>query len=281
MNALSNKLLFRFAITITALFLSPILLHNQTSAQVKLTQDTMATPIIGFTFGTFSASNALSTENGMYDLYKPPYLSFGIDATYKTKSNWLFSVDGNLLFGAGNNNLRNKEERMPAVFSHDATPIVIGTDGTDANVTCYNRALNLRAGIGKIFTIGNHNPNSGIVTRLYGGILQQKTIFMVNDVNAPQIQEDYARLYDHKRRGFLLTESLGYWFMSNKANFVNLYVAFEITQCWNHSVRNYVLDEYMGLHGPDNTKYLDFIYGVKICWMFPLKGKTAYDYYFY
>ena len=139
----------------------------------------------------------------------------------------------------------------------------------------------LRAGVGKIFTIGSGNPNSGLNANLYAGLLQQKTIFMLNDVNAPQLQDDYGRLYDHKRRGFTLSESVGYWFMSKSSNFWNFHVALEVTQCWNHSVRDYVIDELMDLHGADNTKYFDMLYMLKISWMFPLKGKTAYDYYFF
>lgn len=249
-------------------------------AQIKLTQDTLACPIIGFSFGTQFASGRFSTEGGMHSLYKSPYLNFGLDGTYKTKSGWLAGIDGSLVFG--NDNLRNRQERMGDVYSHDNTAIVIGTNGTDATVSCYNRALTLRAGFGKIFFVDPaHNPNSGIVARLYGGLLQQKTIFTKTDVNAPQLEGDYTRLYDHKRRGFTLTQSIGYWYMSNNANLVNLYAAFEITECWNHSVRDYVIDNYMGLHGPDTKSYLDLLYTIKVCWMFPLKGKTAYDYYFY
>lgn len=37
----------------------------------------------------------------------------------------------------------------------------------------------------------------------------------------------------------------------------------------------------MNLNGPDDASYFDLIYTLKLCWMFPIKGKTAYDYYFY
>lgn len=247
-------------------------------AQIKLTQDTLATPIVGFSFSTAFADNKLSTDNGVFDLYKNPMLCYGLEAGYKFKSNWLALVDGSLVIGG---ELKDKAERMPAAFSHDVIPIVIGTNGVDANASCYMRALTMRVGGGKIFTLGEKNPNSGILLAMYGGIQQQKTIFMMNDENAPQLQNDYARLYDHKRRGFTLSESVGYWFMSNKANFFNFHITFEVTQCWNHSVRDYVIDEVMNLHGPDNTKYFDMLYTVKLTWMFPLKGKTAYDYYFF
>ena len=248
------------------------------SAQVKLTQDTIETPIIGFSFGTVFASDKFSTENGSHDLYPSPYYSFGLETHYKFKSNWLLSAEGSLTFGT---DLRDKAKRMPAVFSHDSVPIVIGTNGTDATASCYNRALALRIGAGKIFTLNPENPNSGLMLSLFAGIMQQKTVFLLYQVNAPQLQGDYGRLYDHKRRGFTLTESVGYWFMSNSSNFFNFHVSLEVTQCWNHSVRNYIIDEIMGLHGPDNTKYFDLYYTLKISWMFPLRGKTAYDYYFF
>lgn len=247
--------------------------------QVKLTQDTINAPVLGFFFGTTMASDGASTEGGMFDLYKNPYLTFGIDASWKFQNNWLIGIDGSLMFG--NDNLRDREQRMPGVYSNDATSIVIGANGVDANVTCYNRGLNLRAGAGRIFTLGTRNPNSGIVTRLYGGIVQQKTIFTLNDEHAPQLEGDYARLYDNKRRGFTLTESVGYWFMSNKGNFYNFYVAFELTQSWTRSVRPYVIDGVRGIAGADNTHYFDLLYTIKLCWMFPLKGKSAYDYYFF
>ena len=250
----------------------------RTTAQVKLTQDTLATPIIGFGFATSFANDKLSTDNGVFDLYENPQLNYSLEAGYKFKSNWIVMADGNLMIGG---DLRDKAQRMPAAFSHDTVPIVIGANGTDATASCYLRALSLRVGGGKIFTLGDKNPNSGIMLMMYGGLHQQKTIFMMNDEKAPQLQDDYARIYDHKRRGFTLTESVGYWFMSNKANFFNFHITFEVTQSWNHSVRDYVIDEVMNLHGPDNTKYFDLFYSFKISWMFPLKGKTAYDYYFF
>ncbi len=247
--------------------------------QIKLTPDTIGAPILGFYFGTTYASNVLDTPGAMHDLYHNPYLNFGIDATWKTKSNWLATIDGGLSFG--NDNLKDRTLRMPGVFTNDPASIVIGTNGADAYATCHNRALQLRLGGGRIFKLNNRNPNSGLAVRLYGGLLQQKTVFTLKKEHAPQLEGDYARLYDHKRQGLTLTESLGYWLMSNKGNFFNLYVAFEVTQSWTHSVRDYVIDNVLGLQGKDNTRYFDLLYTLKVCWMFPLKGKTAYDYYFF
>ncbi len=256
-------------------------------AQLDFTQDTLSCPIIGFNVGPVMPSTKFSTvtlpdgstnKNAtMASLYKAPYLDFGLNALYKTKSNWLAGIEGNIWFGG--DNLNHRVERMGSVFSRDS--IVIGTNGTDANVTCYNRGLSVQAGFGKIFPLVPSNPNSGILARLSGGYMLQQSIFMINDVNAPQIDGDYALLYDHQRSGFVLTEALGYWFMSNRANLVNFYVAFEVQQCWTKSTRDYTIDDYLGLRGKDNNRYFDLVYTVKFCWMFPLKGKSSHDYYFY
>lgn len=249
--------------------------------------DTLECHIIGFHVGPMFPSaqgskatlpdGSVSRDATMSSLYSAPYLDFGINALYKYKSNWLITLDGNIWFG--DDNLNNRVERIP-LYTRDS--IIIGTNGTDANVTCYNRGISLQAGIGKVIPLmPKKNPNSGLLLHLAGGPMLQQTVFMINDVNAPQIDDDYALLYDHQRRGWILTEGLGYWFMSNNLNLVNFSVSFEVSQCWSHSTRDYIIDNHLGLNGKDSNKYFDLIYSLKFCWMFPLKGKTARDYYYY
>lgn len=256
-------------------------------AQEKLTQDTLQCHIVGFNFATIFPSKGgsfgtlpdgtRSNLGTMYGLYKMPYLNFGINAIYKYKSNWLVTLDGDFLFGS--DNLKSREERMTPLFTAEST--IIGTNGTDAVVTCYNRGFIVRGGFGKVFRLSRKNPNSGIMLKLSGGWIQQQTVFFKNEVEAPQIDNEYEHLYDHQRMGGILTESVGYWFMSNKLNLVNFYVAFELSESWMNSTRTYTIDDLMGLRGKDQSRYFDLTYTIKFCWMFPLKGKTAYDYYYY
>lgn len=258
--------------------------------QEKLTQDTIQCSIIGFnvgvkapmTLGSFvkQADGTRSTTGTMADLYGGVPLDFGLNYNYKYQNGWVLSFDADLFFG--NDNLKHRYERMSDVFTNDSTPIIVGTNGTDAVVTCYNRGLSAQAGVGKIvFFDQSKNPNSGALFKLSGGPMMQKTVFMLNEVNAPQVDGDYARLYDHRRQGAMLTESVGLWFMSNKLNLVNFYAVFEVSECWTRSTRPYVIDNLMGLSGPDENRYFDLLYSVKLCWMFPLKGKTSFDYYYY
>ncbi|MBR1792318.1 MAG: hypothetical protein IJ764_01575 [Bacteroidales bacterium] len=257
-------------------------------AQETIKQDTISCFIVGFNVGTIfpseKGSNVSLNKGGgssnatMYSLYDSPWLNFGLDGFYKWKTNWLISLEGDAWFGT--DNLKHRTERMSNIYTSEG--IIIGTNGTDAVVTAYNRGLSVKAGIGKIIPImPTRNPNSGILAKISAGILQQQTIFTLNEVNAPQIDDDYALLYDHQRFGYTLTEGVGFWFMSNRLNLVNCYVAFELTECWSHSTRDYLIDNYLGINGKDDNSYFDLLYTIKLCWMFPLKGKTAREYYYY
>lgn len=249
--------------------------------------DTIQAPIVGFHVGGMVPSDRLSwgrtpdgdkvTSGSMFDLYTPPYLNFGLDFIYKFHNNWMLSFDGNLFFG--NDNLRDRVARMDNIFTQDS--IIVGTNGTDATVTCYNRGLAFKVGAGKLFPLSSQNPNAGLFGKIAAGWVQHQSVFFINEVNAPQIDGDYALLYDHQRRGFTLNESFGYMFMSNHRLLANFYVALELNQYWMHSTRDYILDHKMGLHGPDKNKYFDFSYSLKLCWMIPLTGKPSYDYYYF
>lgn len=268
-----------------ALSIGVLLPSSQAQPGTKL--DTISCAIIGFNvepiFPSARGSKALLPDGSvsrsatMASLYEAPYLGFGINALYKFQSNWLLSLDGSIWFG--DDNLSNRTVRIP-LYTRDS--IIIGTNGTDAVVTCYNRGINVQAGVGKIIPLlPAKNPNSGLLLRLVGGPMLQQTIFMVNSVHAPQIEDDYALLYDHQRCGWMLTEGIGAWFMSNNLNLVNFSVTFEVSQCWSHSTRDYMIDRHLGLSGKDHNKYFDLLYTLKFSWMFPLKGKTARDYYYY
>lgn len=276
--------------TIRALALSLFLiLSTQGHAQIKLTQDTLECHNIGFGVGTMAPWGKLShatqpdgsqNQSGtMDDLYDNQWLDFSINCIYKFKTNWIVTLDGDLWFG--NDNLTHYKERMSDIFTEEGT--LIGFNGTDPEVTNYNRALALRVGFGKIFKVIPDNPNSGILTKMNVGFMEQQTIFTpgARGVGAPMLTGDYAYLYDHQRNGLILSESIGWWFMSNRENLINFYVAFEVSQCFTRSTRDYIIDNVMGLRGPDQAKYFDMLYSIKFCWMFPLKGKTTYDYYFY
>lgn len=255
------------------------------TAQVKLSVDTLECHIIDFTFGALtpgggSASGGMTGGN-MMDLYAGPFLDFSLGCDYKYKSNWMVTLDGDLWFGYNSNNLKDREERMGDIYTPGG--VLLSWGGYNGEVQSYNRALTLRVGVAKILPIIRNNPNSGIMLKLSGGWMMQKTVFNqdYNQSPVPQLKGDYAKLYDHLRNGAILTESVGFVFMSNMSTYVNFKVSFDISQCVSWSSRNYQIDNVMKLNGKDNNRYFDLLYGVRLTWMFPLMGKTTYDYYYY
>lgn len=280
-----NKIAKRLKNILLALL---VILPLGLSAQSNSGNDTLQCFIVGFKFGTLFPSGSMSKATlasgettkltTMHSLYDAPWLDFGINTFYKFKSNWLLSVDGDFWFG--NDNLTHRQERMDILYSREG--IIIGSNGTDAVVTCYNRGLSIQGGIGKIVPLWpSRNPNSGLLTRISAGPMLQQTIFTLNEVKAPQIDDDNALIYDHQRKGFMLTEALGFWFMSNHSNLINFFIAFEVSEVWSKSTRDYTYDHFAGLDGKDDSRYFDLIYTIKLSWMFPLKGKTAREYYYY
>lgn len=262
-----------------------VIITTTASSQVKLTPDTLDCHVVSFSAGLLSplmGSNTGGLSGGnMSDLYTGPYLNFGLEWDYKFASNWMLAFDADIWFGSNSDNLRWRELRIPNTFTTGG--YAIGWGGYDGVVTAYNRGLAARPGVAKIITVIPKNPNSGILLKLSGGWFMQKTVYTQDFDRAPvpQLTGNYAKLYDHLRNGVILTESIGFIFMSNYSTYANFKVTFDVSQCWSWSSRPYQIDKLMGLNGKDNNRYFDLLYGFKLTWMFPFTGKTAYDYYYY
>lgn len=265
--------------------LGAILIPVVAKAQVKLKVDTLECHIIGFSFGVQTplyGSNSLGLTGGnMKDMYKGPYLNFGVECDYKFLENWMVTLDGDLWFGYNSDNLTQRAERMGDIYTTQG--YLMSWGGTDGVVTMYNRGLSVRPGVARIFNILPKNPNSGIFLKLSGGWFMQKTAQSqdMNENMVPQVKDAYGRLYDHLRHGVMLTESIGFLYMSNYINYVNFKVELFATECLSWSKRPYTIDKVMGLNGKDESRYFDLMVGIKLSWLFPLTGRTSYDYYYY
>ena len=267
------------------MMLGAMLIPGMVKAQEKHGIDTLQCHIVGVSFGVlnpFDGSHSGGFEGGnMKDLYDGPYLNFSVEWAYKWKNNWLVSMESDLWFGYNSNNLRQRVERMGDIFTSQG--YMMSMNGSDGVAALYNRGLAVRPGVGKIIPLFRKNPDSGILLKLSGGWFMQKTILTqdMNEGEVPQLGEDMMPLYDHLRNGVMLTESVGFIYMSNRLTYVNFKVTFDLSQCWSWSSRPYIIDKVMGLSGKDKNRYFDLMGGVKLSWMFPFTGKTSYDYYYY
>lgn len=254
-------------------------------AQVKLSVDTLQCHIVGFSAGVqmpLGGNNSLGLEGGnMIDLYRGPYLDFGVEWDYLFRSGWMLTLDGDLWFGYNSDNLKMRLERMGDVYNSQGSAMSWG--GTDGVVTAYNRSLAVRPGVAKMFHILPQDPNSGLFVKLSGGWWMQKTVFSqdMNESEVPQLTGSYQYLYDHLRHGVMLTESVGFTYMSNYNTYINIKISFDLSQCWSWSTRAHTIDNVVGLNGKDESRYFDLMFGIKLSWMFPITGRTSYDYYYY
>ncbi len=262
-----------------------LLAMQMAMAQVKLGVDTLQCHIVGFSAGVqmpLGGSNSLGLEGGnMKDLYSGPYLDFGLEWNYLFRSGWMLTLDGDLWFGYNSDNLKLRLERMGDVYNSQG--LAMGWGGTDGVVTAYNRSLAVRPGVAKMFHILPQDPNSGIFVKLSGGWWMQKTVFSqdMNESEVPMLTGNYQHLYDHLRHGVMLTESIGFAYMSNLNTYINVKISFDFSQCWSWPTRAYTIDNVMGLNGMDESRYFDLMFGIKLSWMFPITGRTSYDYYYY
>lgn len=270
---------------ILAVMVMVMMVPIASQAQLKLNVDTLECHIIGFSFGLqtpLAGSNSAGLTNGnMKDLYQGPYLDFGFECDYKFKQDWMVTLEGDLWFGYNSDNLTQRAERMGDIYTSQG--YLMSWGGTDGVVTMYNRGLAVRPGVARLFNIMPKNPNSGIFVKLSGGWFMQKTAHSqdMNESMVPQVNEAYGRLYDHLRHGVMLTESVGFLYMSNYINYVNFKVELFASQCLSWSKRPYIIDNVMGLNGKDDSRYFDLMVGVKLSWLFPLTGRTSYDYYYF
>ena len=262
-----------------------MILAMSTWAQEKESPDTLQCHIIGFSFGTlapgFGSTSTGMTGGNMADLYKGPYIDFALECDYKYQSGWMMTLEGDLWFGLTSDNLQQRVERMSSVFTPSG--YAMGWNGTDGDVAAYNRSLAARIGVAKILKVIPDNPNSGVLLKLSGGWMMQKTVFSqdMKESAVPQLSGEYAKLYDHLRNGAILTQSVGFCFMSNYLTYINFKIELSVSECMMWSSRPYQIDNVMGLNGKDPNRYFDLLYGMKLTWMFPLMGKTTYDYYYF
>ena len=280
-----NKLIIKALLCIGIAFTFHLSPFTSLMAQEKEKADTLECHIIGFTTGLLMPGGGSASEGSMGgnmgDLYAGPYLDFALECDFKYKSGWMMTLEGDLWFGFNSDNLTQREERMGSVYTPSG--MVYSFEGVNANLLAHNRSLAARVGVGRIIRVIPDNPNSGILLKMSGGWLMQKTVFTqdLNDAAVPQLRGRYAKLYDHLRNGAVLTQSVGFCYMSNFQTYVNFKVELSVSESLMWSSRPYVIDGVMGMNGKDNNRYLDLFYGLKLTWMFPLMGKTTYDYYYF
>ena len=233
------------------------------TAQVNIKDSAIATPLIGVSYSYHLPAGDLAERFGNNSAIQ-------LNIEYKTRKQWMFGANGSYFFG--------KDIREKGIFDSIVTSDgnIINRNGEFADIRVYERGFTISATAGRMFAFKNPNPNSGLILNVGIGFMQHKLRIETIGNNVPQLDKEYKKGYDRLTNGILLSENLGYMYLSN-SRLVNFYIGFECMQGFTQSRRSFDYD----LMKQDTKKRLDILYGGKIAWILPLYKKAPQEFYIY
>lgn len=232
-------------------------------AQVSLKDSSISMVMIRPSYGLQIPGGDLANRFGLNQ-------TVGIATTYKNKSGWMITAEGNFIFG--------NRTTEPNLFSMLTTTegTIIGEDGLYGDVRVFERGYYITLGVGRVFKVLKPNPNCGFIVEGSLGFIQHKIKIQDKKNSVPSLQEEYAKGYDHLTNGLAIKEFVGYQYISNH-RLVNFYGGLECVQGITRNRRSYNFSEM----GPDNGTRLDLLFGFRIGWIIPLYKEAPEDFYIY
>jgi hypothetical protein len=173
-------------------------------------------------------------------------------------SNWIFGIEGNFMFGSN-----VKFDVLEGLRTEQG--VIIGNDKFPADIQLRQRGFYIGALIGKLFSLSEKNPRSGIRVTGSVGILQHKFRIQEDPQRAvPQLLGPYEKGYDRLTNGLAFNEFVGYQYLGKNRR-INFYVGFEFTQAITESRREFNFDTRM----KDEGQRLDLLFGIRAGWVLP------------
>jgi hypothetical protein len=243
------------------LFVTSIL-GNRLIAQVSVKDSSIYTPLVGVSYGYYMPSGDLKNRFGNNS-------SVMLNVDFKTRKDWTWGLNGSYFFGKD-----IKESLFDSIIGSDGS--IINSKGEISDIRLFERGFTVSVTFGRIFSFKKPNPNSGILLNVGLGFIQHKIRIETIGNNVPQLSKEYKKGYDRLSNGLLLSENLGYLFLSNN-RLQNFYVGLECMQGFTQSRRSF---DFETMH-KDSQKRLDLLYGAKVIWYLPLYKKAPSAFYYY
>ena len=213
--------------------------------------------------------------------------TIGGSIIYKSEGNWLFTANGNFIFGdkVKGSRIDLLGESITTVYGE-----VIGGGGLPTSLAFFQRGFHFQAEVGKLFPF-EPNPNSGFFVQAGLGYLRNRIRidYMIEAQNPPYpLMNDYQYGYDRMRGGIALHSEAGYLVMSN-SRIYNFSVSLEVTYARTKPLRDYDFRVFYDENGEpqimgynDKSKrFNDFYYGIRLSWMIPTYQRQPDAYYYY
>ena len=213
--------------------------------------------------------------------------TIGGSIIYKNENNWLFTANGNLIFGDKFKGERN-DILGDAITTVDGE--VIGGGGLTTALAFFERGFLFQAEIGKLVPF-KPNPNSGFFVQAGIGYLRNRIRidYQFEAQNNPYpLENDYQYGYDRMRGGPAFHAETGYLVMSN-SKIYNFSISLEATYARTKPLRDYdfrVFENENGIHqimgfNDKSKRFNDFYYGIRLSWMIPTYQRQPEQYYYY
>ncbi|MEX0967785.1 MAG: hypothetical protein WD077_11145 [Bacteroidia bacterium] len=193
-----------------------------------------------------------------------PISAIGGSYTFKHNSNFYISGEYNFLF---NGNVR---ENPVSNIASPSTGLLIDGDGRFDLMELQLRGTMVQAKIGKIFPVAGPNANSGIAVAAGAGFMEHRIHFNTRSDKLPQLEGEYKKGYDRLTNGWLLSQSIGYFHLSN-SGFVNFQASIEITEGFTQNRRDWDNQLMRRLDEPR----LDLMAGLRLTWYIPLYKRSG------
>lgn len=205
---------------------------------------------------------------------------------YKTKSNWLFTANGNFIFGD-----KLKGDRIDILGEGITTyeGEVIGGGGLATALAMFQRGFHFQAEVGKLFPF-QPNPNSGFFVQAGIGYLRNRIRidYQIEAQNPPYpLMDDYQYGYDRMRGGIAFHGETGYLLMSDNRIY-NFSVSLEVTYARTKPLRDFDFRVYFDENGnpkvngyvDKSQRFNDLYYGIRLSWMIPTYQRQPEEYYY-
>ncbi len=182
----------------------------------------------------------------------------GLDLYLKTKKNFLWGINANILFGRA-----VRDIDYINIFK-DATGYLFTNDGTPIYVSASMRGSQYQAVFGKLIPLFVRKPQMSLMLQFGMGFLQHKYLFTAP--GALQFSTEYAKGYDRLSNGLSLSQEVGICnFSINRL--INFNVGLELTESYTKNRRFY---DY-ATQSTDTKSYLDILLAIKFSWILPIK----------
>lgn len=189
---------------------------------------------------------------------------------YKTASNWQFDIEAGMLFGTDVKRRNFIDDIINS--AGDATD----ADGELVKVIFDIRAFHIFASIGKIISISDKNPNSGILLKAGAGYLQHRINVDYRDGEVFQLSDEMIKGYDRLHTGIALRQFIGYQYYGTK-NLLSFYIGLEMTEGFTKNRREYNYDT----RSYDRELKQDLLYGLRFGWTIPIRSRKSEEFYYY